>query len=211
VEVSQLTTVIAWRDPFCLISDDAETDPETGTLGSVGPKIFRVSPTLACATSGIAVMAAEFRERLAPILAARDWADAETEFRAAVLDTSETHGLLMRAVLAGTIGGVAGIAEFPPAANDAAGQPGTAVLNPYAALGTGAFVALVARSIASRMDPRPEGEELLRLMALAAVDTDRNSALPIWRLDLGTPSDAPAYKWLESEVVTRSPNGQRAD
>jgi hypothetical protein len=178
-----------------LISDDAETDPETGALCSIGPKLFRVSETLACGHSGIAAVANEFRQRMAPVADADNWERAEVLLRQAVSDTYALTGLFMRIAMAGTVGGVAGISEFPESEDDVVALPGTARINPYSALGSGGPVALIARAIASRLKPKPEGEDLLRLMTEAAVDVSRGCGRPIWRLDLPTGDDP--YIWIE--------------
>lgn len=46
-----MTLVLAWRDPFCLVSDDAETGL-FGEKRSVGPKIKVISNGLALGTAG---------------------------------------------------------------------------------------------------------------------------------------------------------------
>jgi hypothetical protein len=192
-----MTTVIAWRDPFCVVSDDASTNVETGTLVSVGPKVFRISRTMAFAVSGVGEQAAEFQRRVDPVIAATTWPEAETAFRQTVMDTTTATLLPFHAILCGSIQGVRGIAEFPPKAGEVTGLPGSAVLNPYAALGSGGYVAHVAKAIASRMKPPPTGEALLRLMALAGIDADRGSGPPVWRLDLESESDDPPYVWID--------------
>jgi len=181
-----MTLLLAWRDPFCLLSDDVATDPQTGLAESVGPKIARISDTMACGTAGFDVLGKEFRQRAASLPMA-NWPIFEQEMRA-LLD--ELNGrfpdvpesMRLSCVAAGTIEGVRGIAEWRPGALRVA--VGMAVFNEFATGGTGGLVAHVARNLARIWRPGTKGLELLEAMVDAAVRTDAYTKPPIWRIDL---------------------------
>jgi hypothetical protein len=54
--IERVTLIVAWRDPFWLVSDDLETADLNGMTSSSGPKIKRIPDSrLACGISGSGV------------------------------------------------------------------------------------------------------------------------------------------------------------
>ena len=198
-----MTTIIGWRDPFCLVSDDVETDPMTGIRTAVGAKVHRLSDRLAYGSSGFGLLQPTFKARAGGLVGVSDWRELEERLRALVLEvitpfTPLFAGISFAVVVGGTLDGQTGFAEWGLSqAMRAHEMPaaGMAPLNPYAAIGTGGVVAQVARSVARRWRPDVDGEELLGLLAETAADVDSGTGKPIWRLDLAPPIGAP-YIWL---------------
>ena len=47
-----MTLIVAWRDPFCMVSDDLETSGISQDASSVGPKMEALSERLALGFAG---------------------------------------------------------------------------------------------------------------------------------------------------------------
>jgi hypothetical protein len=181
-----MTLLLGWRDPFCLLSDDVATDPQTGLATSVGPKIAKISEKMACGTAGFDVLGREFRER-AVDLPVTNWPIFEEKMRELLNELNGRFPTLpesmrLSCVAAGTIEGTRGIAEWQP--NARAMPVGLAFLNEFATGGTGGRVAHVTLNVARLWRPEAKGADLLKLMVEAAVRTDAYTKPPIWRIDL---------------------------
>jgi hypothetical protein len=190
---------VAWRDPFCIVSDDLATHDTAGPRSLGRPKMKPLSQGLALGLAGPGDELDKIIAALQPFLAEGRWARLVDETWGIV--ESINHGIdlverMVTVVIAGTLGEQTGIFDAGPRATRA-GISGDRLDRRWAFAGSGGIYAHVAQEIAFRWRPKVVGEELLRLIADVATDTDKDSAKPIWRIDLGNDAIEPAYKWLE--------------
>src|SRR5450759_4797800 len=139
LEGTPMTLILGWRDPFCIVSDDAETDL-WGVVSPSGSKIEAVCAGLAVGVAGPSGALAEVAARLRGALPMASWTALEAFARAMVDDINGRDDIArtnVTAVIAGTVGGERGILSCGPETT-AAGWPLGGVLEvPFAAAGTG--------------------------------------------------------------------------
>ena len=102
-----MTMVVAWRDPLCIVSDDAATSGFGFVRSSVGPKVVRLSDDVAAGTSGMPTFHSEFLDRVRSLLPTEGWANFEAgvhQILSEINGRSTAPGSGMSAVVVGTIG-----------------------------------------------------------------------------------------------------------
>jgi 20S proteasome alpha/beta subunit len=186
-----VTLIVAWRDPFCMVSDALETSITSAT-SSVGPKMTAVTESIAI---GFAGFEGDYRKIVAEVrkLPVMDWDTFEMATRTIVdtLNAGKPCNLIAAIVVAGMIGCEAGIF-------DAVGPLEMSPTRMCAFAGSGGTYACAAKALATRYYRDPDaalGEDLLRTIVEAGVQADEWSAKPIHRINLGAP--LLPYKWLE--------------
>lgn len=152
-----MTCVVGWRDPFCIVADDAATN-NWGLKDSVGPvKMRRLADGLVAGLSGGPQFYDELVDRIGKLLPGATWAGLETLVPQILEDIKGRAGPLAPSVLLiGEYHGGRGILECGPEAPPAWGGSltGTSLSNPYASIGSGGRVIAVA--VALEFPPRAE-------------------------------------------------------
>ncbi len=178
-----MTTIVAWRDPFCMVSDDRRTSI-LSEKSSVGPKMTAFTDRLAIGFAGgegdFGKIVAEVRKL--PVLDS-DTFEMATRTIVDNLNSGKPCSLIVAMVVAGKIGDEPGIF-------DAVGPLDMARTRKCAFAGSGGIYASAAKALATRYcRDRDEalGEDLLRTIVEAAVQADEWSAKPIHGIDLGDP------------------------
>jgi hypothetical protein len=196
-EDDPMTLILGWRDPFCIVSDDAETSL-FGVVSPSGRKIEAVSTSLAVGVAGPSGALAEVATRLRGALPMTSWAALEAFARAMVDDINgrdDIERTNVTAVIAGTVDGERGILSCGPETT-AAGWPVGGVLEvPFAAAGTGGRDAVVLALALESVKPEVTGEALLALLCGTVTTIEASCALPIWRIDLEDGATE-ASKWI---------------
>jgi hypothetical protein len=196
-----MTMIVACRDPFWLVSDGLESDLVKGGTYASGAKIKAIpSSGLAIGIAGVGSLLDALVADVQSVLdKTPTWHALENATRSIVNDINarpEIPGMGISAVVAGTLAGVQDIFAWGPEA-ELAGAVGTSLGRHVAVAGTGGLRANVGRTLTSRYCPEVTGEDLLTTMVEVAIQTDEGrSGNPIWRIDLGGDSLAPAYVWL---------------
>jgi hypothetical protein len=191
-----MTLIVAWRDPFCLISDSAMTMGVYGTQHQVPPKIRRLSTTIAAGGSGIDLMQGSLLDRIGAI-EADDWPSMSAQVAAIVneINGRAHHPIAyVSAVVAGTIRGQRGIIEWGADPREQTPEE-LASGNTHCTVGTGGQCADIVKAAASWWEPELGGEKLLETMAEVAAKVDIGTSKPIWRIDLEGEVTEP-YVWL---------------
>jgi hypothetical protein len=197
-----MTLIVAWRDPFCLLSDGMQTTPAMQIQSRSGWKIAHIpGSSLALGLAGPATATTlnmVVREVQQHVLPAAQWDDLCDAARMTVDSINDRPEFVstqpLTVVIADTIAGVIGI--FDSAARAGIAEP-RASDRQFAFAGSGGLHAHITKVIASRFCPKVTGEELLITIIEAAIRTDHaNSGNPIWRIDLGGGEIKPAYEWL---------------
>jgi hypothetical protein len=195
-----VTLIVAWRDPFCMVSDDLETPFfEKPRALSAPKKMTMLSQGLVLGLAGPGNELDKIVAGLQPFLPEQNWPRLEDATRAIVDGINDRIELIERmvtVVIAGTHGGERGIFDEGPRAVTRGGTDGLWLDRPWAFAGSGGMYAQVGREIASHWRPKVVGEGQLMMIAGVATDLDRDSAKPIWRIDLADGASEP-YKWLE--------------
>ena len=196
-----MTTIVAWRDPFWLLSDDLETDHAKNEKSSSGPKIKPIpGSALACGISGLGREFGGVIELLAGFLSdAPSWGLLEWRTRAVVDRINEPLPDLHRGVtvvVAGTLDGARDLFAWGSESATRVRPNDSALGLQCAFAGSGGLHANIAHRIASKYWPNVAGEELLRTIAEIAADTDPDSGMPIYRIDLDGPTLEP-FVWLK--------------
>lgn len=196
-----MTMIVAWRDPFCMVSDDLETPMfAKPRVLSAPKKIAMLSQGLALGLAGPGSELGKIVAGLQPFLPEQSWprlADATQAIVGGINDRIELIERMVTVVIAGTHGGQRGIFDEGPRAATRGGTNGLWLDRPWAFAGSGGVYAQVAIEIAARWRPGVVGDGLLRMITDVATDADKDSAKPIWRIDLGNDVIEPAYKWTE--------------
>jgi hypothetical protein len=193
-----MTLIVAWRDPFCMVSDDRETPDFAGPRSRGCPKMTILSPGLALGLAGPGDELGNVAAGLQQFLSEQSWPRLEDATWAIVDRINDGIDLLERmvtVVIAGTLGSQRGMFDAGPRAVTRGGPNGLWLDSPWGFAGSGGMYAQVAVQIASRWRPEVVGEGLLRMIADVATDTDTDSAKPIWRIDLADGAVGP-YIWL---------------
>jgi hypothetical protein len=193
-----MTLIVAWRDPFCIVSDDLETPDFAKPRARSAPKMTILSQGLALGLAGPGNELNSIAAGLQPFLSEQSWPRLEDETWAIVDRINNGIDLLERmvtVVIAGTLGSQRGIFDAGPRAVTRGGPNGLWLDRPWGFAGTGGLHANIALSMALRYGPEVKGEDLLRMIADAATDTDPHSEEPIWRIDLEDGATKP-YIWL---------------
>jgi hypothetical protein len=180
-----MTLIVAWRDPFCMVSDDAETGLFGGKSSTGSKKIRSISDTLAIGLAGHGSSFEEVVKRVRGVLPAASWRSLEMKTQAIIDDINhrtDVHERWVTVVIAGTVGGERDSFDSGPEAARRAG--GTALGQPYVFAGSGGVHASAARAIASRWRRKVTGEKLLAMIAEVAAETDYFTEKPFWRIDL---------------------------
>ena len=197
-----VTMIIAWRDPFCLVSDGMQTTPAMQIPSASGSKIAPIpASSLALGIAGPATATTlnmVVNEVQQHVLPAAHWDELSDGARETVDRINARPEFVstqpLTVVIAGTIAGEIGI--FDSAASVGIAEP-PASDRQFAFAGSGGLHAHIAKVIASRFCPEATGEELLITLIEAAIRTDpANSGNPIWRINLGEVTIGPAYQWL---------------
>jgi ATP-dependent protease HslVU (ClpYQ) peptidase subunit len=190
-----LTLIVAWRDPFCMVSDDLETSDVTRVKSSVGPKMAAIADS--SLILGFAGPKEDYESIVEQVskLPAADWDTFEMATRKIIDDLNEDRSCKRQAtvVVAGMIGGISGIF-------DSVGMPGIARTRKCAFAGSGGIVACAAKGLATRYCRDPDeamGEELLRTIVEAGGQADEWSGKPIHRIDFDRLRNP--YVWLPYE------------
>jgi 20S proteasome alpha/beta subunit len=186
-----MTMIVAWRDPFCLVSDDRRTSIMS-EKSSVGPKMVALTESIAL---GFAGFEPDYQTIVAAVrkLPVEDWDTFEMATRTIVdnLNTGKPCSLIAAIVVAGMIGDEPGIF-------DDVGPLEMARTRKCAFAGSGGIYACAGKALATRYCRDPDealGEDLLRTIVVAAVQADEWGAKPIHRINLGGP--LLPYRWLE--------------
>jgi hypothetical protein len=197
LEGTPMTLILGWRDPFCIVSDDAETDL-WGVVSPSGSKIEAVCAGLAVGVAGPSGALAEVAARLRGALPMASWTALEAFARAMVDDINSRDDIErtnVTAVIAGTVDGARGILSCGPETT-AAGWPLGGVLEvPFAAAGTGGRDAVVLALALESVNPEVTGEALLALLCDTVTTIEASCAKPIWRIDLEDGATEPS-KWI---------------
>jgi hypothetical protein len=193
--------IVAWRDPFWLVSDGLETDGTWGATSPSGPKIKPIpGSALACGISGLGREFGGVIEQLAGLLSdAPSWGLLEWRTRAVVDSINEPLPDLHRGVtvvVAGTLDGARDLFAWGPESATRVGPNDSALGFQCAFAGSGGLYATIAHQIASSYWPDVAGEALLRTIAEIAADTDPHSGRPIYRIDLDGPTLEP-HVWIK--------------
>jgi hypothetical protein len=202
-----MTMIVAWRDPFCLVADSRESGAFERRSSVGWKKIVHLSEELVLGLAGPSTALPEIEKGvLGALPTAGSWADFEYATQDIVGTVNDrTYSLkqslkeMVTIVVAGTIGGQAGLFDMGPFAVGREPRE-TAETQQFAFAGSGGMCANAARAIASMWRPEIVREDLLRTSVEAAVKMDPGqTGKPIWRVDLGVGAMKSVYEWLPAE------------
>jgi hypothetical protein len=103
-----MTLIVAWRDPFCMVSDDCDLGIWGDKRSAGGKKLRAMSASLALGLAGPGSLLEEMVGTLEPDLAAEEWPILENATRAVVNSINKGTDVPQRwisVVVTGTVGG----------------------------------------------------------------------------------------------------------